>query len=66
MKLGELISLSRELKGWSLRDLEQRSGVSNTAISQIESGHIVEPSFRKVVRIAKALGVSLNRLAETE
>jgi transcriptional regulator with XRE-family HTH domain len=66
MKLGELIALSRELKGWSLRDLAQRSDMSSGAISQIETGYIAEPSFRKIVRIAKALGVSLDRLAATE
>ncbi len=66
MKLGELIALSRELKGWSLRELEKRSGVSNALISQIETGHIAEPSFRKIVRLGNALGLSLNRLAETE
>jgi transcriptional regulator with XRE-family HTH domain len=66
LKLGELLSLSRELKGLSLRELEKRSGVSNALISQIETGHISEPSFRNIVRLSKALGVSLKRLAGTE
>lgn len=66
MKLGELIGLSRELKGWTLRELEKRSGVSNALISQIESGHVRQPGFQTVAKIAKALGLSLNRLAKTD
>lgn len=65
MKLGELISLSRELKGWSLRELEKRSGVSNALLSQIETGRTKDPGFSTVVRIADALGVSIERAAKT-
>jgi transcriptional regulator with XRE-family HTH domain len=66
MKLGELISLSRELKGLTLRDLERKSGVSNAVISQIETGHVKEPGFRTVVKLADALSLSLKRLADAE
>lgn len=66
MKLHELIALSRELRGKSLRQLERETGIANPVISQIETGHIREPSFRNVVKLSKALGVSLKRLAECE
>lgn len=66
MKLHELLSLSRELKGITLRDLEKKTGISNALLSQIESGKVREPSFRNIVKIAAALGLSLKRLAETE
>lgn len=66
MKLHELLSLSRELKGVTLRDLEKRTGISNALLSQIETGKVQEPSFRNVVKIAKALNLSLKRLAEAE
>lgn len=66
MKLHELLSLSRELKGITLRDLEKTTGISNALLSQIETGKVQEPSFRNIVKIAKALGLSLKRLAETE
>lgn len=66
MKLGELINLSRELKKLTLRELEKRSGVSNSLISQIESGHVKDPGFRTVCKLAGVLGVSLKRLSETE
>jgi len=66
MKLGELISLSRELKKMTLRDLEKRSGVSNALISQIETGKVENPGFRTVCKLASVLGLTLNRLAETK
>ena len=66
MKLGELISLSRELKKMTLRELEKKSGVSNALISQIESGKIKDPGFRTVCKLAAALGITLQRLSETE
>jgi transcriptional regulator with XRE-family HTH domain len=66
MKLGELISLSRELKGWTLRDLETRCGVSNALISQIETGKVKDPGFRTVVKIAASLGLALDRLAAAD
>lgn len=66
MRMNELIALSRELKGMTLRDLEGKSGVSNALISQIETGHVKEPGFRTMVKIADALGLSLRRLADAD
>lgn len=62
---GQMLALARELHGLSLRDLERRTGVSNALLSQIETGHVKEPSFRNVVRLARALNLPLERLAET-
>jgi HTH-type transcriptional regulator, competence development regulator len=66
MRLGELISLARELKGLTLRELEKRTGVSNALLSQIETGKVKDPGFRTVCKIADALGLTLKRLAATE
>lgn len=63
MRLGELIGIARELKGYSLRELEQKSGVSNPLISQIETGKVIDPGFSTVVRIVDALGFDINRAA---
>ena len=65
MKLGELIAIGRECKGWTLRDLERESGVSNALISQIETGKVKDPGFSTVVRICESLGVSVERAAQT-
>lgn len=66
MKVGELIAIAREYRGMSLRDLEKETGISNALLSQIETGHVREPSFRKIAKIAKALGLKLDRLARCE
>ncbi len=65
MRLGELFAVARECKGWSLRELELYCSVSNAVISQIETGRTDDPGFSTVVKIADALGLSLERVAET-
>jgi transcriptional regulator with XRE-family HTH domain len=66
MTLGELISVAREVRGWSQRDLEKASGVSNPLISQIETGKVRDPGFTTVVRLVDALGLTLDRAATNE
>lgn len=61
---GQMIGLARSLAGITLRDLEKRTRISNALLSQIETGHVKEPSFSNVVRIARALNLPLERLAE--
>jgi transcriptional regulator with XRE-family HTH domain len=65
MRLGELIAVAREVRGWSQRDLERETGVSNALICQIETGKIKDPGFSTVVRLVKALGISMERAADT-
>lgn len=66
MRLGELIGVARECKGWTLRELERASGVSNALISQIETGKVRDPGFTTVIRLVDALGVTLDRAATAE
>ena len=63
MQLGELISIARECKCWTIRDLEKASGISNALISQIETGKVKNPGFSTVVAIIDALGLTLDRAA---
>lgn len=63
LKVGEIIALVREAKGMSQRDLEKASGVSNALISQIETGKVKDPGFSTIIRLARALDLSINRLA---
>lgn len=64
--LSELIGIARECKGWTLRDLEKASGVSNALISQIETGKVRDPGFTTVIRLCDALGLTLDRAAKAE
>ena len=52
------------MKGLTLRDLERETGISNGLLSQMETGHVREPSFTNVVVVARALGVKLDMLAK--
>lgn len=64
MKISEAFKLARECQKISLRELERKTGISNALLSQIETGHIKNPSYLKVKRIAKVLNVDLNKLDE--
>lgn len=58
--LGRFIRAQRKLANLSLRDLAERTHVSNPYLSQIERG-LHEPS----VRVLKAVAAALNVSAET-
>lgn len=64
MRLGEILKMAREIKGVSLRDLERETGISNALLSQIETGQVKSPGFQNVVKIARALNVKLDTLAD--
>lgn len=59
--LGEFIRSQRELARLSLRDLADRTQVSNPYLSQIERG-MHEPSIRVLKSIATALNMSAESL----
>ncbi len=51
----------RERRGWSLRDLGERSGVSYVTIQKIEAG-AVNPTVATLKKIARALRVPIRDL----
>jgi transcriptional regulator with XRE-family HTH domain len=59
--LGNLIRSQRKLAQLSLRELAERTNVSNPYLSQIERG-LHEPSVRVLRSIARALNVSAETL----
>lgn len=61
--LGELLALVRELKGVTLREAEKFTGISNSMISQYETGRS-EPSFRHAVALCDWYGLDVERLAK--
>lgn len=64
MNLGELLAVARECKGWTIRELETASGVSNALISQIETRKVKDPGFSTVIRLVDALGLSWDRVVK--
>jgi transcriptional regulator with XRE-family HTH domain len=54
----------RERRGWSLRELGQRSGVSYPNIRKIEVG-IISPTVATLQSLADALGITVRDLFPT-
>lgn len=61
--LGALIRAQRSAAGLSLRDLAERTSISNAYLSQIERG-LHEPSLTVLRAVADALGLPLASLLE--
>ena len=60
------LRVERELRGWSLTDLAQRSGVSRAMINKVERGE-ASPTASLLGRLAGAFGLTLSMLlARTE
>ncbi|MDK2895286.1 MAG: hypothetical protein PWQ98_1413 [Moorella sp. (in: firmicutes)] len=53
------------MKNWSLTRLAKESGVSQTYISELEAGKSA-PTIPIVMKLAKALGVSVSELLEED
>jgi len=66
MTLSQTIAFARECSGLTLRALEKKTGISNALLSQIERGDVKNPSFKTVIKISQALGISLKRLSGCE
>ena len=58
-RLGAVIRSNREAAGWSLRRLEERTGIDNSLLARMEQGNIGKPAPENLRRIAEALGIPL-------
>lgn len=61
--LGERIQNALDMREMTQADLARATGLSTGLIAQIVSGRTKDPHFSNVVKIARALDVSLNYLA---
>jgi len=52
----------RSKKGWSQEKLAREAGVSYQAVIKIERGYTKSPRLETIIKIAQALGVSLDDL----
>lgn len=50
------LTVQRQKRGWSIAELARRSGLSEAAISLIESGDRKAPSARTLMKLAAAFG----------
>ena len=65
LRVGLLLREWRTRRGWSLRALGERSGVSYVNIARIEAGTL-NPTVTTVEKLAKALGVSMRDIFAPE
>lgn len=54
---GQRVRVLRKRKGWTVRQLSDRSGVGRTTISNIETGQHPNPGLDVLVRLQHALGL---------
>ena len=59
-----MIKEIREKLGWSQMELARRSGVKQSALSQIEAGIVNNPRIDTMMKIAEALGVTVDQLVK--
>jgi len=63
-RLGRILAQARQVKGAKLREVETETKISNAYISQLESGHIKEPSPLKLRKLAEYFGLKYDDLLE--
>lgn len=56
----------RTSKGWTQRDLHERSGIDVQTISRIERGKVANPIAHTIASLAHALGISAEQLTATD
>jgi len=64
--VGEKIKKLRKEKGLTLQDLATSVGLGKSYIWEIENGRIKNPSFEKILIIAKALDVDVEYLVNDQ
>ena len=64
MSRGYLKNLKRlrKKKGWSQEKLAREAGISYQTLIKIEQGRIKNPKLETLIKLSKALGVSLDKL----
>jgi len=63
-QVGSYFKALREAKGFTLREVERRTDVSNAYLSQLEQGKVKQPSPLTLHKLADVYGVSYELLME--
>ena len=63
IRFGTVVKVARQSHGWRQADLEEKSGVSQSAISRIERGHIGPQSIDSVRKVCAALEIRVELVA---
>jgi transcriptional regulator with XRE-family HTH domain len=60
--IGVYLRSLRDTRGFSLREIERKTGVSNAVLSQIESGQVKRPSPTTLYKLAELYSVPYEEL----
>lgn len=60
--IGATLRGLRKASGLTLKDVEEKSGVSNAYLSQLETGKITSPGPQIITKIAPAYGLSVDQM----
>lgn len=63
--IGEKIATRRKQLGWTQIDLARKIGIASSRISEFENGIKTDCNLSTAKRLARALGCSIDYLAET-
>jgi len=66
MPLGDRLKRAREDRGWSQAELARRAGIRQATLCELETGKQEDTRVSTLVKLAKALRVSLEYLTEME
>lgn len=53
--LGGILRRARQRRGWSLRNLENATGISHSWLARVELGHYKRPAPHRLTRLAEVL-----------
>lgn len=62
--LGQRLGYERARAGLTLRAVADATGLSNAALSQIETGHTKQPAFETVAKLCALYGIRLDDLLD--
>jgi transcriptional regulator with XRE-family HTH domain len=62
--IGERVRAERLARGWTQAELARHSGVSQATLSRIEEGHVASPRLPVLQKLAAALRITIDSLAE--
>jgi transcriptional regulator with XRE-family HTH domain len=60
------LKILRKRKGWTQEKLAQQAGISFHTLIKVERGYIKNPKLETLIKLAKALGVSLDKLVGSQ
>ena len=66
MNFSEKLKFARKVKGLTLREVEDKTGISNAYLSQLENGHILDPSFVKMMVLIRFYNLDVEDFAGEE